>query len=337
MSDTTIASVVDPSLTASLHPVPDGHKSKADDGGPDGYPTGVQIAIAASVIVGIVIIAALLLRVYRLRTRRRSSRMSRLGRLGPSHDDTTQDAITSLPRVDSVLHPVEPPPRLKERRLLTGRVPDGVHRSSSKPAHFSRFPANPICSPIRAKLIPRREEVVKPFKTHASAPLLSSLRIREDASTKSGTSSHTAGSSVCSSASLARSHHRLCPPSTNQSRRLRSLASPGPAPDKELPPTPTSRTRGRPAPLKEHGILGVAAGIVNVNPADGVVLGPHSRDLCELTEGCLRETRNSGGSWSGNGGGGPGVALPSPRKNPVEKPPRSVLEEGELQRMGGGY
>jgi hypothetical protein len=54
-----------------------------------------------------------------------------------------------------------------------------------------------------------------------------------------------------------------------------------------------------------------------------------------LTEEYERETRISGGSWSGNGGGAPGITIASAKMQANGEKVR--LEEDDLRKMGGGY
>lgn len=136
------------------------------------------------------------------------------------------------------------------------------------------------------------------------------------------------------------------------------LVCPGPPPARSLPPAPP----GSPAsPVSFHKKLllqqlqqqqqqqkreesfeSVSAAVSNGwvpprNPARGGVLGKEASDLCELTETCARESRerNSWGSWS-IGGGGTGVGASSVQKGDgsVNSP---VLEEADLERIGGRY
>ena len=171
-----------------------------------------------------------------------------------------------------------------------------------------------------------------------TTPLLANVGWnKENGSIRSGNSSYTAGSSTrsdptksgCNSRTTSAQHIR-------HPSRVHSLASPGPAPNKKLPPTPVEGSRSRAASLTRHGDVGVAVGLVNHNPANGVTLAGSARDLCELTEEYEREARNSGGSWSGKGGGGPGVASASTKKVYMTGS-KTTLKEGDLEKMGGGY
>jgi hypothetical protein len=233
--------------------------------------------------------------------------------------------------------PLAPPLRLKERRLL----PLGLSVSSwSPPVSFQRgpgFPESPLYSPTKANLIPRKEEMRKTAEIH-TAPLLSNVGwMKENGSVRSGNSSCTAGSSTHSGRIRSEPCERSSTQHVRHPSRVHSLASPGSAPNKKLPPTPAESFHSRSFNPSRHGEIGVAIGIVGHNPASGVTLTGPSRDLCELTEEYEREARDSGGSWSGNGGGGPGVALSSPKKLHLAGPTKSTIGEDDLQRMGGRY
>ncbi|KAH8178302.1 hypothetical protein LIA77_03384 [Sarocladium implicatum] len=336
LPDATTSSIVDPSLTASFHPhdKDEDHSHSESD-----YSTGKKVTIAVSVIVLIVILAALFC-LFRIRAlRKRRSEINDTSTHGPpsfTHTPSSSFPTPLIPshRPDSA--GTTPPLRLKERRL----IPSGTWSSSSSMRHGSGFPQSPLYSPGRAKLIPRREEMRRVVKIH-TAPLLENVGWSiEDGSIRSGKSSYTAASSTrsdhrvrsgCNSRSAA-SAQKIRHPS-----RVHSLASPGPAPNKKLPPTPVKGNhQSRAASLTRHGDVGVAIGLVNHNPANGVTLAGSARDLCELTEEYEREARNSGGSWSGNGGGGPGVALASPKKTYMSSP-KTTLREDDLEKMGGGY
>ncbi|KXH61391.1 hypothetical protein CNYM01_09640 [Colletotrichum nymphaeae SA-01] len=137
------------------------------------------------------------------------------------------------------------------------------------------------------------------------------------------------------------------------------LVCPGPPPARSLPPAPPGSPE---SPVSFHqklllqqlqqkqqqqqkrgdGFDSVSAAVSNGwvpprNPARGVVLEKESRDLCDLTETCARESRerSSWGSWS-IGGGGTGVGASSVQKGAgsVNSP---VLEEADLERIGGRY
>lgn len=337
MSDSTISSIVDPSLTASTV----ANDSDQSDRDRDlNLSTGEKIAIAVSVVAGLVIFVAILFCLFRIRALRK--KRSRSG-------DTDDHGSIFFPHASSLspstpppsLHgsdgaPLTPPLRLKERRLL----PSGHSARSWSPSASIRkgsgFPESPLHCPMKTKLIPRREEMKKAAGSQ-TAPLLSNLGwIREDGSIRSGNSSYTGGSSTHSERMRSGFDDKIVTRHVRHPSRIHSLASPGPAPNKKLPPTPVESVHSRTLSPSRHGDVGVAIGVVNHNPASGVTLAGPSRDLCELTEEYEREARHSGGSWSGKGGGGPGVALTSPKKTHLASP-KSKLGEDDLQRMGGGY
>ncbi|KAK0385926.1 hypothetical protein NLU13_7101 [Sarocladium strictum] len=336
LSDPTISSVTDPSLTASTS-----DQEQAPNRTDGTLSTGQKVAIAISVVVGIVLFVAAIL--YLLRKKITCSSNSR-ARSGQSTEDLPRSTSSNGAAEDASLIP---PLRLSERRLLPSRPSTA---SGSPPASVHRapgFPGSPLVCPTKAMLRPRREEMRKANQMNTTTTLLPPLTpswAAESASVRSRTSSGTTGEGSTHSGRL------LFPepgeegvPSSRHVRhpsRVHSLASPGPAPNKKLPPTPVESTHSsRALSPSRHG--DAAIGIVGHNPPSGVTLTGPSRDLCELTEAYEREARNSAGSsssWSGNGGGGgrPGtVSTPSRRTHAAGG--KSVLGESDLQRLGGQY
>ncbi|ROT43487.1 hypothetical protein SODALDRAFT_348199 [Sodiomyces alkalinus F11] len=131
---------------------------------------------------------------------------------------------------------------------------------------------------------------------------------------------------------------------------------PGPPPNRALPPAPPlasasastvslalTQNQGQhqqQPSAQVHGDSGADTGIANSNPAQEVALQQESQDFREHTERYGREPRGSWGSWGGSGGGAPGVVSMSPQKAgggggaSMNSP---VLEEADLERMGGRY
>ncbi|KAM0322982.1 hypothetical protein ACHAQA_009081 [Verticillium albo-atrum] len=211
------------------------------------------------------------------------------------------------------------------------------------PPTYSGFPQSPLRSPATNKLVPRFEQVPR---IHGRS---SGATAAKTASLSSSGSAHTANVSAHSSAPPSspsrppRPHEApleipdLVRPSTSRGQTPR----PGPPPSRALPPappvSPISGSWPSMPPGHVHGDVGVAIGLVSHNPAQGVTLQPESQDLCELTERFGRESRDSWGSWGGTGGGGPGIVLSSPQKKGAGARGSPVLEEADLERMGGSY
>ncbi|KAK1496766.1 hypothetical protein CABS01_10915 [Colletotrichum abscissum] len=175
-------------------------------------------------------------------------------------------------------------------------------------------------------------------------------------SATSGRTATTASNVSSIAPRLTPSSWPMRPPRPHEKRLLiPDLVCPGPSPACSLPPAPP----GSPSsPVSFHKKLllqqlqqqqkrgdffdDVSAAVSNGwvpprNPARGVVLEKESRDLCELTETYARESRerSSWGSWS-IGGGGTGVGASSVQKGggSVNSP---VLEEADLEKIGGRY
>ncbi|KAL2202282.1 hypothetical protein CC79DRAFT_1373906 [Sarocladium strictum] len=325
LSDPTISSIVDPSLTSSTIPTQTTDESNSVT---QKYSVGEQVAIAVSVVVGIVALAAAILCIFRIKSmhKRRSQAMHAPDERSHAPRSSHFTPSTPPPSLRGANgEPLTPPPRLRERRLLPSSLSVSSWTSSG-------FLESPLSAPMKAKLVPRREEMRRAASIQA-APLLGWAR--EVSSIHSGNSSYTASSSAHSGrtrselVSISSKNHIRHP------SRVHSLASPGPAPNKKLPPTPTSLSPRRTLSPTRHGEVGVAIGIVGHNPASGVTLSGPSRDLCELAEEYERETRSSGGSWSGKGGGAPGITIASTKMQANGEKTR--LGEDDLQKMGGGY
>jgi hypothetical protein len=159
-------------------------------------------------------------------------------------------------------------------------------------------------------------------------------------SARSGTPSRTSATSV--SASSTRSvtsnvAHASDSATTLPQRRqpLRQdfanchlLKSPGPPPIKALPLPPSP-----PSPCRSNSPKPPRGRAASLAPGLGSSLSPDSRDLCEITEECAREGRNS---WTScGGGGGPGIRVSAPKEEQGVGSP--VLQERDLAGMGGRY
>ena len=127
---------------------------------------------------------------------------------------------------------------------------------------------------------------------------------------------------------------------------LASLQSPGPPPNRALPSTPPNGPVSPYSPITPHtsvqpGEIGVAIGLVSNNPASGVVLGKESQDLCDLTEQTYREWKgaSTGGGWSSTwrAYGGGSATPPANKSTESIRVGSPVLEEVDLERMGGRY
>lgn len=305
-----------------------------------------------SALIGVVIVLALVICFFSIKSRKRR-RKGNLIQHGKRPDSTTPGGSStpenpSSPLVSSTAShigpdgvPLTPPLRLGERKMLppipSPQLPRGLYMRNER-----RVSESPIRVSRRVKMTPRSEPAgghgkdrLVPF-TSTSTPVQASSIDENQTFTNSLTVAKSLRSSFATptrkSSILTTPRHRR----TEALVDINSLASPGPPPTRALPSTPPSSlkspTRSQTSVTLNYGDVGAAIGTVPRNPAVGVVLQAESRDLCELTEEYARESRNSWGSW---GGGCPGVAVTWPKRTRDVSSP--VLEEGDLERLGGRY
>lgn len=337
MATSTYSSINDPSLEASLDPPSEPDDGQVEETG--GLTIGVKVTIGLSVLVGLILIllaVICLLRHLSRRPNRRSFRQLLKYKYHTSPPLPTDSPtplfspIISHPGPDGV--PLTPPPPLRERRLLDVGI-NSRPSSAGGPRIRAGFPASPVFAPTMSKLLPRSERTPR-MNGLGTSPPMSPLgwTMAQDGSLRSFSSNPTSTiSSAWTNASAATVASRAA---LSRTFDIPGLASPGPPPNRALPSTPPNGIAlpsATASPIR-HGDIGVAIGVVSQNPADGVILNQESRDLCDLTEACSRESRdNSWGSWRGSGGG---VTM-SPRKGRDVGSP--VLQEGDLERMAGRY
>ncbi|KAK1508370.1 hypothetical protein CTAM01_02156 [Colletotrichum tamarilloi] len=231
------------------------------------------------------------------------------------------------------------------------------------------FSSSPLSTPTPTatnRVPPKYDRSTKPYYGVSPPPNtfsqgtggspISSGKTSSMSSAASGRTATTVSNVSSIAPRLTPSSWPMRPPRPHEKRLLiPDLVCPGPSPACSLPPAPP----GSPSsPVSFHKKLllqqlqqqqkrgddfdGVSAAVSNGwvpprNPARGVVLEKESRDLCELTETYARESRerSSWGSWS-IGGGGTGVGASSVQKGggSVNSP---VLEEADLEKIGGRY
>ncbi|OHE90483.1 hypothetical protein CORC01_14224 [Colletotrichum orchidophilum] len=342
----------------------------------DGLPMGAKVAIGASSIITFLAIMAFMICLFRRRSREEYnySLKKEIRHPNPRPDTSPTPLSRNLYAIrEGIRTPLTPPPRLQQRRLLsTPRNPERPHINVSIPrtpldasvetaGGYSPFPISPSSTPTptTTRLPPEYNRSTKPY--YGVPP----------PSTFDGTGSRSGKTSSMSSAASGRTATTVSnvsstfphltpswpmrPPRPHEkSLQIPDLVCPGPPPNRSLPPA----TPGSPAsPISFHGkqhqhqhqhrqrgdsFSSVSAAVSNGwvpprSPARGLVLGKESRDLCDLTEACARESRerSSWGSWS-VGGGGTGVGASSIQKvdGRVSSP---VIEEADLERMGGRY
>ncbi|KAF6842690.1 hypothetical protein CMUS01_02818 [Colletotrichum musicola] len=336
-----------------------------------GLPRSAKIAVGITSAIAFLAIAAVVICLYRRRSRRgytQSIKSEIKHHPLPPTSSPTPLISPAASTHEGIQNPLTPPPRLKERRLLStllspapsiGSAPFAVSPITSPISSAARFPDSPINVPIGSRFAPRQDRSPRsptlPPPPPPPPPAGGGVARKafKTASVSSSGSYRTA--TTVSNASSGFPH--LTPASPYRPTRphdaplrIPDLVCPGPPPTRALPPAPpvSPVSPMTPAPLFRqqsadygHNIsLALAAGYVPPrNPARGVVLGKEARDFCELTESYARESkeRDSWGSWS-IGAGGPGIGRSnSSNQKGGGRTSSTVLEESDLERMGGRY
>ncbi|POR32363.1 Uncharacterized protein TPAR_07427 [Tolypocladium paradoxum] len=345
----------DPSLATSLYP-PEA-STQSDEAGE--LSTGIKVTIALSTIVGVVVILALIL--WHLRLRRRSHPRARMyNRSNKYHNSSVvPDSPTPLvsptdPHANPGDVPLTPPPRLRERRLLRTTANnwplcggEGLHWAGCPDSSLrsSTATATEMSPPSRGGTKANGDEQSSPRRVDVPRPL-PAVTTGQYVQGSMGSTVHTPTTTASTASTVVapagyEDATAYSPPRTPRQRHMplqvAGLTSPGPPPNRALPSTPLDGQRSPPAtPTRpEDDTMGVAITAAPEKPAPGVALPRESSDLCELTVEYARQSQHSWGSWSGRGGGGSGVAVsPLGKGRDVSS---SMLEEGELERLGGSY
>ncbi|KAI1330761.1 hypothetical protein F5Y16DRAFT_396251 [Xylariaceae sp. FL0255] len=291
--------------------------------------------------------------------------------------------ITPPPTATSSRNPpLTPPARLSDRKYIQTMLKQGTFRPSGVSSTGDlAFPASTICAPTHSRHLPQYERrattshigvpltTSTPVFTHyaqssvyslSSGPEASSLTVQsiKASSVHSGSATITGTSTPpLSPTRLPRSRDGPQPPSENA-----DLVTPaGPPPNRALPAPPLNHpnlptfsispvTPRSPTFSARSMVLGAASNAgsgkqqqqcINNKNSTSPPLSTSTKELCELTESYARE---SWGSWSGVGGGGPGVN-PTGRKRgsggSAEKKPEVGSAVGQqqldLEKLSGRY
>jgi hypothetical protein len=318
-----------------------------------GFPAAIKAAICICSALGFLFIAGLIL--YLLNRRRKESRRLRTSVRHKINNDnglvqrSADSPAPLIPPISSIkqrhMGPLTPPPRLRERRLLpilltpirssqVNRI-NGSHGMLWPSENSATFPISPICAPTTSKLVPRHERVPKIYgESRTPAGSQVGATVPKPASFSSFGSNLVNTNSGSSTIAPSFTGGATPPSSPTRSARPQDapvegngLSKPGPPPARALPATPPN-----PPPSERRNASSTG------NTTGAVTLEQESKDLCEHTEECARGVRESWGSWSGTGGGGPGVSVSSPRNirnsSGICTP---VIGEDDLEKLAGRY
>ncbi|KAI0517318.1 hypothetical protein F5B22DRAFT_117592 [Xylaria bambusicola] len=347
--------------------------------------SGVTAAISIFSVLAILAITALLLFLFHRRKRGPGSSSLGLrltpydSRLYPGpRSGSLTPLITSPPPASSRPAPLTPPAKLSDRKYLQPVQRQGTSQTSASLGVGDKtLPPSPARAPIQSQAKSRHKRVAAATSTNSQILTVPvpppSFQYPQSSiySSSSGpdTSIITIDSNKASSihSGSATIVGNVTPPSST-TRFTRAHDGPlelpdyvtpaGPPPNRALPaPPPThpnspscsvSPTSPRsptfPASALANGdgpIVSTQHGIATATP-----VSISAKELRDLTESYARETRESWGSWSGVGGGGPGVASPGRKKgrgnhgsadNKRETKTVTVSQKLDLEKLGGRY
>jgi hypothetical protein len=281
--------------------------------------------------------------------------------------------ITPTPTVSSRGVPLTPPAKLSDRRYLQPVFDQGEprHSASSSMADLA-FPSSPTCALTHSKAPLRHERrattsgirfpTTTTAATHSHYPQSSvySLSSGPGASTMTvqsykASSIHSGSATVAGTNTPPLSPARLARAHDGSLESTDFVTPAGPPPNRALPRPPPNHPNSptfsittasprsltfpaRSLPRGDSPVVPVQQGNSTAPP-----ISTSTQELCDLTEAYAREARESWGSWSGVGGGGPGVA-PSGRKRGSGSPEKKAesitavaLRELDLEKLSGRY
>lgn len=350
--------IQDPSLGASLG----SGESDDDDSGGGGLPVGVKVTISITTLAGVLLIAFAVLCILRYRSKATHGRRPNFRRLiqrrgPPPKPESPTESPTPLvsptvSRAGTDGTRMTPPPPLKDRKMLDVGASSRPSSATSQSRSGSRagFPASPVFAPTLSTLVPRSERTARAHGAGISPPIFPlgwMATGRNEGSLRSISSKPTTSTSIISATATTSSEQAgssSTPVRSHQSRaaatQKHEIPSPGPPPRRAIPSTPPPRHSGQTsqpttaASSIRHGDIGAAIGMVTHNPACDAVLAQESQDLCEMTEPHGLESRDSWDTWRSGGGGGPGASMSPPPRRELHSP---VMQEEDLERLGGRY
>lgn len=348
---------------------------------PSRLTEGAKAAIGVFSVIAVLAIAAFLFFLFRWR-RRRSPRSSSPGPLLLSYDHQPYPG----PRSGSQTPLITPPPSASSSRGTRLTPPAKLSdRSYLQPVLKKQAPRPLALSGVSNEALPLSPiRSPEPIRQHARRATTSNLRLPTD--TRAPTSSRHPQSSVYSSgsgpgastttigsnkggsvhSSLAAATGTSTPPSS--AMRLpqahdRPLEPSGPPPNRALPAPPPNHPqsptfsvtsvspRSPTFPLLAARSLARSDGPIVPTKQQRNTTGPPAsittKELCDLTESYAQETRESWGSWSGVGGGGPGVVplgrirgsagKDRDKDKDTDKPTAVAMQELDLEKLSGRY
>ncbi|KAI8947290.1 hypothetical protein F4801DRAFT_561286 [Xylaria longipes] len=339
---------------------------------------GAKAAISIFSVIAVLAIAAILFLMFRWRQRnpRNSSPGPRLityvNRPYPiPHSESGTPLITPPPSASSRSAPLMPPAKLSERKYLEPAPRTGTPRPPVSPSVADQtFPSSPIGVSTQSGPIPRHERNGTTNSIRSPAIRAASVPPHHPQSSVYSLSSGPGGSTVTVESNKVSSVHSgsatvtgISTPPLSATRFPRVHEGPlessdfvtpaGPPPNRALPAPPPNHPN---SPTFSASSVSprsptfpprsLARGDSPVVPTQqGNASRPptsiSAKELRDLTESYARETRESWGSWSGVGGGGPGVMSAGRKRGSAEKKGEAKtavpLQELDLEKLSGRY
>ncbi|KAI0472295.1 hypothetical protein F4859DRAFT_99759 [Xylaria cf. heliscus] len=338
---------------------------------------GAKAAISIfSVIAVLAITAIIFLLIHRRQRRLRSSSpeprlITFVNRPYPiPNSDSGTPLITPPPSASSRSAPLTPPAKLSERKYLEPSPKPGTPRLPASPAVADQtFPSTPIGTPTQNRPIHLRSETTNnigsPAARVASVPSHhpQSSSVYSMGSGPGGSTATVESNKVNSVHSASVTVTGASTPPLSAMRFPRAHDGPHESSDFVTPAGPPPN-RALPAPPPNHPNSPTFS-VASVSPrsptfparcltrGDNPVVPPQqgstsrppasisAKELRDLTESYARETRESWGSWSGVGGGGPGVTSAGRKRGSAEKKGDTKtavpLQELDLEKLSGRY
>ncbi|KAI1266369.1 hypothetical protein F5Y18DRAFT_27807 [Xylariaceae sp. FL1019] len=326
---------------------------------------GAKAAIGVFSFLAILAVTAILLFIFRRRTKRRSRAASdslvgthrQSGPYSEPPSGSQTPLILPPPTASTRNLPLTPPARLSDRRYLQSILKNGtLYRSDAPNTSGLALPSAVGHALAHGTQSTRQEQratahsIVFPLATEAPAMTQYAQSSVYSLSSAHGHSTITVQSNKASSIhSGSATITGTSTPPQSPIRLGRSLDEPempdpvnpsGPPPTRALPAPPlnhpNSPTFSVSSMSPRSPTFSARSAICNNHPTvsskHGSIKPPSisasTKELCELTESYAREARESWGSWSGVGGGGPGVQ-PLGRKRGSGSPRGGIEHKAE--------